>query len=256
MTKTKQKKNNSQPPLEKKTQDNDYGVLSDPDEPSISLNSIPENTSTLNEINVNTIIIEDENPEICDEIEETYNTPDQTHTNNLGHDCNQIIHNPQPVDVDSSHLQESIEKLKIKMHNNGSHNNMNLHTFFSHIVIAIETQKQPSQKLENVCVHDVKTILQYIIENHSTNKNIKDYLNNLMKTTVVDNIIESIINYNYNSNDEYVSLLNDEEKNISKNSPVSKLEPVSKMEPEILLTNTQKCSMFKWFRCFFCCSEQ
>jgi len=99
-------------------------------------------------------------------------------------------------------------------------------------------------------VHDVKTILQYIIENHSTNKNVKDYLNNLMKTTVVDNIIESIINYNYNSNDEYISLLNDEEKNISKNSPVSKLEP------EILLTNTQKCSMFKWFRCFFCCSEQ
>ena len=288
--------------LIERTPENDYGVLSDPDENSPTTDTLHADEPDLNDTAaihhpvhhpVHQMIqeptTEDAQPPLSiHEYSHTQNEqPPSSHSPSHSplHSCQDspldspLSLSPLSQDQDPS-LQQSIsqtltsnkylETLKLKLLKDKNFSRkITLHTFFSYIILAMEIQRSCSASIAQLSVNKVKELITYMIENHSASNPVRIYLHTLNDTGVVNNIIESIIEFNKDNKNSsletlYTSEENELEISLILNSVidnVSIINPakvnVSNEQPENVLPQTSpKCGgFFKRLRSFFsgCC---
>ena len=285
--------------LIERTPENDYGVLSDPDENSPTTDALHADEPDLNDTSaihhpVHQMIqeptTEDAQPPLSiHEYSHTQNEqPPSSHSPSHSplHSCQDspldspLSLSPLSQDQDPS-LQQSIsqtltsnnkslETLKLKLLKDKNFSRkITLHTFFSYIILAMEIQRSCSASIAQLSVNKVKELITYMIENHSASNPVRIYLHTLNDTGVVNNIIESIIEFNKDNKNSsletlYTSEENELEISLILNSVidnVSIINPakvnVSNEQPENVLPQTSpKCGgFFKRLRSFFsgCC---
>ena len=285
--------------LIERTPENDYGVLSDPDENSPTTDTLHADEPDLNDTAaihhpVHQMIQEPTTedaptPLSIHECGHTQNEqPPSSHSPSHSplHSCQDspldspLSLSPLSQDQDPS-LQQSIsqtltsnnkslETLKLKLLKDKNFSRkITLHTFFSYIILAMEIQRSCSASIAQLSVNKVKELITYMIENHSASNPVRIYLHTLNDTGVVNNIIESIIEFNKDNKNSsletlYTSEENELEISLILNSVidnVSIINPakvnVSNEQPENVLPQTSpKCGgFFKRLRSFFsgCC---
>lgn len=149
-----------------------------------------------------------------------------------------------------------------------------LHTFFSYVILAIEMQRAGSASIARISPHEVEILIIYMIEHHSATEDVKSYLRTLIETKVIRNLIEAIIEFNKDQTDALDKLLITEENelktNIAKNNTETDTDTSAKdISVTIVSSDTstpantrdapqtphQRTSFFQRMRCFFsgCC---
>jgi hypothetical protein len=273
--------------LIERTADNDYGVLSDPDEQTTS--TIPPPTP----LSMNHEIQQKNSPGLSP------SSPDRSPLASNGLECidNQdellpALHSSQYSSPQMSPLSpsqplstqppisqsptstKSLDTLKLKLTRDKNFSRkITLHTFFSYIILAMEIQRSCSASIAQLCVKSVQDLVIYMIENHSSSNPVRIYLHILNDTGVVKNIIESIIDFNKDNKNSSVETLYTLEENelemcilqsANTSSPSSAAPDVTATataalnEVKVDATETsqhnstqtsQKCGFFKRMRC-------
>ncbi len=188
--------------LIERTADNDYGVLSDPDEQTTS--TIPPPTH----LSMNHEIQQKNSPGLSP------SSPDRSPLASNGLECidNQDellppLHSSQHSSPQMSPLSpsqplstqppisqsptstKSLDTLKLKLTRDKNFSRkITLHTFFSYIILAMEIQRSCSASIAQLCVKSVQDLVIYMIDNHSCSNSVRIYLHILNDTGVVKNI--------------------------------------------------------------------
>lgn len=85
---------------------------------------------------------------------------------------------------------------------------MTLHTFFSFVVMALDTASASAQDHNNSSITtETETLVTYLIEHHSTNDYTKSYLRTLVDTHIIKHIIESILQFGNEAPDNLTKLI-------------------------------------------------
>lgn len=233
--------------LIERTPENDYGVLSDPDEQSTNTNTIPPSNCEPTPIPTNHETepsVKKNSPCLSASNSQTLpsSSPDHHHQHSAaassGLECidNQdellpLSHSSQHSSPQSSPLSQeqplsiqppisqsptsnkSLETLKLKLLKDKNFSRkITLHTFFSYVILAMEIQRSCSASIAQLCVESVQDLVVYMIENHSSSNPVRIYLLTLVDTGIVTNIIESIIDFNKdNKNSSFETLYTLEE---------------------------------------------
>jgi hypothetical protein len=105
-----------------------------------------------------------------------------------------------------------------------------------------------------------------MIEHHSATEDVKSYLNTLIETKVIENLIEAIIEFNKDQTDAIDKLFTSEEIELqemnTKETKTNKVDvPVTIVTSDTTTpsnstqSGSQRCGFFKRMRCFFsgCC---
>ena len=257
--------------LIERTPDNDYGVLSDPDEQTTPITETPPETEST------TVSAHDDSAETVHECNYI-----QNELLPLSHSSPQLsplspsqppLIQPSIPEAQASNKNKSLETLKLKLTRDKNFSRkITLHTFFSFIILAMEIQRSCSASIAHLDMKSVEELVVYMIDNHSLNENVKHYLHTLIDTGVVTNIIESIVDFNRDNKSSSIETLYTLEENeleisfilnsviddVSNNTDKANLTVLQSTEqPETELPQTpQKCGgFFKRLRCFFsgCC---
>jgi hypothetical protein len=257
--------------LIERTPDNDYGVLSDPDEqPSehvdslIDLEPLPVAVVALPLIPECSHILDEQSPTSHSSPQSSPHSSPQSPPLIQGQD---LLISQTPT------LNKSLETLKLKlMRDKNFSRKITLHTFFSYIILAMEIQRSCSSSISKLSAENVQDLVVHMIEHHTSNDSVKTYLHGLVDKGIVRHMIESIIEFNKdNQNSSLESLYTIEENELQKlsleentaaaattttdnivvtdSSSDSSSEHISSQTP-------QKCAGFKrMLRCFFsgCC---
>ena len=189
--------------LVERTPENDYGVLSDPEENDQSSpvpllqKAQPEDPE------------EPEDPAVPQEPEaqaEPSGTPTELsqppHVAQDSQQSSQPSLQEQPPSIQpqisqTPTLSKSLSTLQLKLNTDKSFSRkITLHTFFSYIILAIEMQRSCTASIARVSIPDVETLITYMIEHHSASEEIQKYLQTLHTTGVIKNLIEAVIEFN------------------------------------------------------------
>jgi hypothetical protein len=92
-----------------------------------------------------------------------------------------------------------------------------LHTFFSYVILAIEMQRSGSSSIARISPHEVETLITYMIEHHSETEDVRSYLRTLIETKVIRNLVEAVIEFNKDQTDAIDKLLTTEENELNAN---------------------------------------
>jgi hypothetical protein len=195
---------------EQRTPDNDYGVLSDPDE-------------------ITTPVITGEEPSSSQQREEQWQElpRDDIHTEQSPSSDSQPSSQPssqeqspssqlsspslQPQKPESQ-LAPSSKALKLKLSTDKNYSKkMTLHTFFSYIILALEMERASSASIAHISPDNVQHLIEYMIEHHTETDAVRIYLQTLIDTGVVKNLIESIIEFNKDQTEAFNKLLTTEQ---------------------------------------------
>ena len=212
--------------LIERTADNDYGVLSDPDEQTTSTIPPTYDTTPLSMNHETESSIQKNSPSLS--LSSHHHSPASN-----GLECidNQdellpALHSSQHSSPQMSPLSpsqplstqppisqsptstKSLDTLKLKLTRDKNFSRkITLHTFFSYIILAMEIQRSCSASIAQLCVKSVQDLVIYMIENHSSSNPFRIYLHILNDTGVVKNIIESIIDFNKDNKNSSVETL-------------------------------------------------
>jgi hypothetical protein len=241
---------NKQTDTIERTPENDYGVLSDPDE----ANELNQATSLATSPAMEEAEEAAERPAmpeqilaIIHEMPDTQpqpppytqliepQTPPSTIPEPL-HQTPQIAPHPEPMTATSS-----MDKLKLILSSDKKYEEkMTLHTFFSFVVMAMSITSG---------VPETETLVEYLINHHSVNEYTKAYLHSLFETNVVKNIIQSILQFNNEHPDNFTKLVSAEKQQAAEES-----------NPQIIRNdnnnnnNTPQPSRIRsFFKRLFCC---
>ena len=198
---------NKQTDAIERTPENDYGVLSDPDE----ANELNQATSlATEEAEANRPVMPEQILAIIDDSPDTQphtppytpliesQTPLSTILEPL-HQTSQIAPHPEPMTATSS-----MDRLKLILSSDKKYEEkMTLHTFFSFVVMSMDLTSGGS-------VSETETLVEYLINHHSVNEYTKAYLHSLFETNVVKNIIQSILQFNNEHPDNFTKLVSAE----------------------------------------------
>lgn len=250
---------NKQTDAIERTPENDYGVLSDPDE----ANELTQATSQVTAEAVAVAVAEPE-PEAEPEANRPvmpeqilaiiHDSPDtQPHTPPYTpliesqtppstipeplHQTSQIAPDPEPMTATSS-----MDRLKLILSSDKKYEEkMTLHTFFSFVVMAMDLTSGGT-------VSETETLVEYLINHHSVNEYTKAYLHSLFETNVVKNIIQSILHFNNEHPDNFTKLVSAEKQQQEKQATD---------EPTFVLTDTHPhpppSRIRSFFKRIFCC---
>ena len=218
--------------LIERTADNDYGVLSDPDEQTTSTippthdttTPLPTNHETETSIQKNSPSLSPSSPHHSpasnglecidnqDELLPALHSSQHSSPQMSPLSPSQPLSTQPPISQ-SPTSTKSLDTLKLKLTRDKNFSRkITLHTFFSYIILAMEIQRSCSASIAQLCVKSVQDLVIYMIENHSSSNPVRIYLHILNDTGVVKNIIESIIDFNkYNKNSSVESLYTLEE---------------------------------------------
>lgn len=160
---------------------------------------------------------------------------------------------------------KSLDALKLKLSRDKNFSRkITLHTFFSYIILAIEMQRSCSASIARISPCEVETLITYMIEHHSATEDVKSYLNTLVETKVIENLIEAIIEFNKDQTDAIDKLFTSEEIELQEmNAKETKTQDIavtivpSDTTPPSNSPQTaqHRTGFFKRMRCFFsgCC---
>ena len=216
--------------LIERSPENDYGVLSDPEE-GVELNEKTETGAVLNDIPDQAQAQASQSSE-----NKTY-SPQQTHTptqlptqppspltQSLTPPSSQPLSPPSPKQGQSLSSQpssppspstltlsgrlsppfpppspgtKSLQALQLKLTTDKNYSKkITLHNFFSYLVLAIEIVRASSPSIARISVENVEKLVEYMIDNHTANQDIETYLNTLLKMEVIRNLIIAVIEFN------------------------------------------------------------
>lgn len=279
--------------LIQRTPENDYGVLSDPDENDHSspVHLLTKETSgddARHEVSLETeaaaaaaVPIDGSSSHTPSELSEqsqSSQSQQQTQQPEQSSSQPQSLSSQQPspsLQAQKSQTQapsKSLETLQLKLSRDKNFSRkMTLHTFFSYVILAIEMQRACSASIARISPDEVEPLITYMIEHHSATEDVKSYLRTLLETNVIHNLIEAVIEFNKDKTDALDKLLkteeielqeiNTKETNTNTNSKTNKVDvPVTIVSSDTSTSadspqTTQRCGFFKRMRCFFsgCC---
>ena len=226
--------------LIERTPENDYGVLSDPEE-GVDLNvknqheqdvqQHPQHPQQSPILNDNSVPISE--PQSGAAVENDTHSPQQTQTSPQPHtpptqsptlqpsppstlsltppSSQQAQSPPSPSSPQSLTLSgrltpslpppspgtKSLKALQLKLTTDKNYTKkITLHTFFSYVVLAIEIERASSPSIARISAANVEKLVEYMIDNHTANEDIETYLNTLLKTDVIRNLITAVIVFN------------------------------------------------------------
>jgi predicted O-linked N-acetylglucosamine transferase (SPINDLY family) len=276
--------------LIQRTPENDYGVLSDPDEnnPSTPVHLLTKEASY--DATREGEVSPEETATAASSIDHgSSHTPSELseqsqpqHSPQLTQQPAQLSSQPQSLSLQqpSPSLQsqksqnqlpsKSLDALKLKLSRDKNFSRkITVHTFFSYIILAIEMQRSCSASIARISPREVETLITYMIEHHSATEDIKSYLQTLAETKVIHNLIEAVIEFNKDQIDALDKLFTTEEIELQEmntketNTKTNKVDvpvtiassdttPPSSNLPQ---TSQHRTGFFKRMRCFFsgCC---
>lgn len=226
-----------------RTPENDYGVLSDPDEVNEVNDLHPETVepervepAASPVVAENVIVILHESPQKTPSSSPPNTPPIQPQIQPQMQpssqpepldQTSQIVSHPEPTTTTSS-----MDRLKLILSTDKKYEEkMTLHTFFSFVVMAMDIASGAGSETE--------TLVEYLINNHSVNEYTKAYLQTLVETDVVKNIIQSILQFNNEHPDNFTKLVSSE-------------QPAAD-EPKIIVADAPPSRIRSFFKRLFCC---
>jgi hypothetical protein len=275
--------------LIQRTPENDYGVLSDPDEnnPSTPVHLLTKEASddATREVSLEAkeakeakeaaAIDGSSSHTLSEQSEQSQSSQSQQPTQQLEQPSSQpqsLSTQPQDPSLQSQKPQnqapsKSLDSLKLKLSRDKNFSRkITLHTFFSYIILAIEMQRSCSASIARISPREVETLITYMIEHHSATEDVKSYLNTLVETKVIHNLIEAIIEFNKDQTDALDKLFTSEEIELqemnTKETKINKVDvpvtiAISDTTPPSNSPQTPqiRTGFFKRMRCFFsgCC---
>jgi len=192
--------------LIERTPENDYGVLSDPEEnePFNQVHLLTETEAIMDPSNAAAAAAATAEPTdpVDDACSHTQTEPSQLthvspHVSPHSSPSLQPQHPPsQPINP-LSQDQETFNTLKLKLTTDKNYSRkITLHTFFSYIILAIEIERTSLSDIACISVNNVEELVEYMIDNHSATDDIKTYLRTLGENNVIKNIILAVIDFN------------------------------------------------------------
>ena len=238
---------NKQTDIIERTPENDYGVLSDPDE----VNDLHPETSPAEEEAAAAAAAAAEAPAIPEQIivilhESPQKKPSSSPPNTPPiqpqmppsslpeplHQTSQIVSHQESATPTSS-----MDRLKLILSSDKKYEEkMTLHTFFSFVVMAMD--------ITSGSVSETEILVEYLINHHSVNDYTKAYLHSLFETDVVKNIIQSILQFNNEHPDNFTKLVSSEQQ---------QQQQQAADEPKIPLTDAPPSRIRSFFKRLFCC---
>lgn len=199
---------------EQRTPDNDYGVLSDPDEvtppvitgeESAAATATEPSSSQQREEQWQELPRDDIHTEQSPSSDSQPSSQEQSPSSQLSSPSLQ----PQKPE---SQLAPSSKSLKLKLSTDKNYSKkMTLHTFFSYIILALEMERASSTSIASISPDNVQHLIEYMIEHHTETDSVRIYLQTLIDTGVVKNLIESIIEFNKDQTEAFNKLLTTEQ---------------------------------------------
>ena len=224
-----------------RTPDNDYGVMSDPDEiVSPIISPSPSSASAMSPLPLPLLM-----PELPAATTTTTataaTTTAATTTTTLdeySHNHTEPSHSPplqpsrQPSTQPSSPQQspslepqksssqqqqqqppsKSLAALQLKLSRDKNFSKkITLHTFFSYVILAMEMERASSASIARISPFAVQDLIEYMIEHHTETEATRIYLHTLIDTGVIKCLIESIIEFNKDQTEAFNKLLTEEQ---------------------------------------------
>jgi uncharacterized protein (DUF305 family) len=275
--------------LIQRTPENDYGVLSDPDEndPSSPVHLLTKETShdATHEVSLETeasaattaVPIDGSSSHTPSELSEQSQSlqsqqptqqPEQPSSQPQSPSSQQPSPSLQAQKSQTQAPSKSLETLQLKLSRDKNFSRkMTLHTFFSYVILAIEMQRACSASIARISPHEVEILITYMIEHHSATEDVKSYLQTLIETKVIHNLIEAIIEFNKDQTDALDKLLTTEEIELQEMNTKETNTKTNKVDVPVTIVSSdtstsaespqtpQRCGFFKRMRCFFsgCC---
>lgn len=211
----KKNKRGSIPTLSQKTEqrtpDNDYGVLSDPDEVTPPVITGEESsTATASEPSSSQQRDEQWRQELPRDDIHTEQSPlsdsqPSSQPSSQEQSPSSQLSSPslQPQKPESQ-LSPSLKALQLKLSRDKK---MTLHTFFSYIILALEMERASSTSIASISPDNVQHLIEYMIEHHTETEAVRIYLQTLIDTGVVKNLIESVIEFNKDQTEAFNKLI-------------------------------------------------
>jgi hypothetical protein len=233
--------------LIQRTPENDYGVLSDPDEndPSspvylltkeasgddatheVSLETEAEaaaavataqidgsSSHTPSELSEQSQSLQSQQPtqQPTQQPEQSSSQPQSPSSQQPSPSSQQPSPSLQAQKLQTQSPSKSLDALKLKLSRDKNFSRkITLHTFFSYIILAIEMQRSCSASIAHISPREVETLITYMIEHHSATEDVKSYLQTLAETKVIENLIEAVIEFNKDQTDALDKLFTTEE---------------------------------------------
>ena len=279
--------------LIERTPENDYGVLSDPEEngPSSPVHLLTAETETETVKNVVLAAARDPTDSKLDQIQgqppgDDVNShiqlePSQTshvspHSSPSLQPSSQLQHPSSQSQISQDRSSKSLNALKLKLTTDKNYSKkITLHNFLSYVILSIEIERASSSCIARISRPNVEKLVEYMIENHSATDNIKTYLQTLIEMDVITNLISAVIDFNKDQPDSLETLLSAEQMELEMvalngatdavASPAAAINtetiPVTLSSPEPTPQPTpqtsQTCGFFKCLRRFFsgCCGN-
>jgi hypothetical protein len=252
--------------LVERTPENDYGVLSDPEEndaPSpVPLLPKAEPTPTLTPT---LTLTPTPTLEAKDEQGGTPTEPSQpSHVSQDSQQSSQSSQQEQPQSIQpqisqTPALSKSLSTVQLKLSTDKIFSRkITLHTFFSYIILAIEIQRSSCTDsiIARVSIPDVEALITYMIEHHSASEEIQKYLQTLRTTGVIKNLIEAVIEFNKDQTDAVDKLLMTEQIELEMAAATADTTiPSDPASANPAPQTPQQFGFFKRLRCFWsgCC---
>lgn len=240
--------------LVERTPENDYGVLSDPEENDQS-SPVP--------------LLPQPQPEQPPQAEPSGTPTEPSQPSHVSQDLQQSSQpspqeQPQSIQPQISQtptLSKSMNTLQLKLSTDKSFSRkITLHTFFSYIILAIEIQRSCTASIARISIPDVETLITYMIEHHSASEEIQKYLQTLHTTGVIKSLIEAVLEFNKDQTNALDKLLISEQIELEMAAAAAPAAPETTIQSHSAsLTpapqTPQRGGFFTRLRCFWsgCC---
>jgi hypothetical protein len=249
-----------------RTAENDYGVMSDPEENSSSPTPLLEEEQEEPRATLAVVI---EGQELSQKIDDAHSctpiepSPASHETQESSPSSQQQDPLTQPLiqpAISQPQALTPFETLQDKLTRDKNFSKkITLHTFFSYMILSIEIHRASS--LSTIRVHEVEQLIEYMIENHSASEDIRIYLRKLNETDVIKNIILSVIEFNKEGLDNLFLTEQVELEMTTFNEEKSTTDSSTDMTQSAASTTTHsssretRCGFFSCLRKFFggCC---
>jgi hypothetical protein len=245
--------------LMERTPDNDYGVLSDPDE-------------------ITTPVITGTEPSPCQPATSDDAPRDDIHTEQSPLSDSQPSSQPssqeQPPSSQLSspslqpqkqetQLLPSVNSLELKLSTDKNYSKkITLHTFFSYIILALEMERASSASIAHISPDNVQHLIEYMIEHHTESESVRIYLQTLIDTGVVKNLIESVIEFNKDQTEAFNKLVTREQIELELAASIQESRVTTTTEspqtPQDSATSRGRGNFFKrlFTSCLCCCRRR
>lgn len=274
-----------------RTPENDYGVLSDPEEngPSSPVHLFTEETDTAaeagagagaeTEMEKNVVVVTavaeptDSKPAQSGDAY-NYNPSELSQTSHVSPHSSpslQAQHPSSQLQISQDQSSKSLNALKLKLTTDKNYSKkITLHTLFSYVILAIEIERASSPSIARISTPNVEKLVEYMIEHHSATDDIKIYLRTLIEIGVIKNIISAVIDFNKDQTDSLDKLLSAEQMELEMvalkettdaGTGTGTIQVTISTSDAALSHNapqtSQSCSFFKCLRRFFsgCCGN-